>query len=227
MRKLLFTLILTSLSALLSAQSTDSAFVNIVLTDTDSIAEAGAQVKIYSKDKRFVLEGTTNDFGILKTQLPQEVQLSFDIYRFDTIFNFQQVIPKGDYGNYQIPFHLQISYVKNVVRTYNMPVFFESGSHEVNNESKLNIDKLLKELEKNSKMSVEVGAHTDNVESDKYNQDLSQRRASAIRNYLVSKGIAGNRILAKGYGETKPVGDNNTELGKAQNRRVEITVISE
>ena len=76
-------------------------------------------------------------------------------------------------------------------------------------------------------MSVEVGAHTDNVGSDSYNQGLSQRRASSIRNYLISKGIDGDRILAKGYGETKPVGDNNTEIGKAQNRRVEITVISE
>jgi OOP family OmpA-OmpF porin len=54
---------------------------------------------------------------------------------------------------------------------------------------------------------------------------LSQRRAASIRTYLVSKGVDGNRIIAKGYGETVPIADNNTEEGKALNRRVEISVI--
>ena len=76
MKKILFTLLISGFG-LLQAQSNDSAYVNIILTDTDSIAEAGADIKIYSKDKSFTLEGTTNDIGVLKTQLPQGVPLYF------------------------------------------------------------------------------------------------------------------------------------------------------
>jgi OOP family OmpA-OmpF porin len=66
----------------------------------------------------------------------------------------------------------------------------------------------------------EVEGHTDSQGADAYNQALSQRRADAVRKYLVDKGVAGDRLQAKGYGESKPEGDNKTADGRAQNRRV-------
>jgi OOP family OmpA-OmpF porin len=65
-----------------------------------------------------------------------------------------------------------------------------------------------------------VEGHTDSVGNDDYNQKLSQRRADAVRKYLVDKGIAGARLTATGLGETQPVADNGTADGRAQNRRV-------
>jgi outer membrane protein OmpA-like peptidoglycan-associated protein len=64
--------------------------------------------------------------------------------------------------------------------------------------------------------------HTDSVGSDAYNLKLSKRRAEAVRDYLVSKGIAASRLTTEGYGESKPVASNDTAEGRAQNRRVEI-----
>jgi OOP family OmpA-OmpF porin len=71
-------------------------------------------------------------------------------------------------------------------------------------------------------VKVEIAGHTDAVASDEYNQDLSERRANAVRDFLISKGIAADRLTAKGYGESRPIADNNTEEGRAMNRRVEM-----
>jgi OmpA-OmpF porin, OOP family len=65
-----------------------------------------------------------------------------------------------------------------------------------------------------------IEGHTDSNGSAEYNQDLSERRAKAVREYLVSKGVAGSRLTAEGVGETRPIADNTNAEGRAQNRRV-------
>ncbi len=77
-------------------------------------------------------------------------------------------------------------------------------------------------LKERSDVKVEVAGHTDSRGSDEYNVNLSQRRAEAVRNYLISKGIAADRLTAKGYGESQPVADNATDEGRFKNRRVEL-----
>lgn len=224
MKKLIFVFIIGLISSTTFSQQT-MVKLKIILTDTDSIAEANTKTKIYTKDKSFNFEGTTDDLGFLKLKVPLGKELFLDFYKFDTIFDFSQTIPMGNYGEYEIPFHLQIALIKNVVKNYNLPVFFESGKYDVTENSKKAIDDLFQMLNTKSDLKIEIGAHTDNIGSDSYNQTLSQNRASSIRNYLVAKGINGDRIIAKGYGETKPIGDNNDETGRAMNRRVEISIL--
>ena len=72
------------------------------------------------------------------------------------------------------------------------------------------------------KLSIE--GHTDDVGADKYNQKLSEQRAGAVKTYLVEHGIDASRLVAKGWGEAKPIGDNKTEEGREQNRRVEFII---
>ncbi len=72
---------------------------------------------------------------------------------------------------------------------------------------------------------IEVVGHTDDVGDDAYNQDLSEQRATVVRNFLVSQGIDGSKVVAKGAGERKPIASNNTDEGRAENRRVEILVL--
>ncbi|MEO5707344.1 MAG: OmpA family protein [Alteraurantiacibacter sp.] len=71
---------------------------------------------------------------------------------------------------------------------------------------------------------IDVMGHTDSTGSDQYNLDLSRRRAEAVSNFLVSRGVARARLESVGYGEQYPVADNTTESGRAQNRRVEIRI---
>ncbi|MFA4875617.1 MAG: OmpA family protein [bacterium] len=81
-------------------------------------------------------------------------------------------------------------------------------------------------LQKNPQIRlVRVEGHTDWIGSDAYNQKLSEARANAVRNYLVQKGIEPDRLQAVGYGEQRPIADNNTVMGRARNRRTEFTVV--
>ncbi len=84
------------------------------------------------------------------------------------------------------------------------------------------IDKDVAELDKWGNVNIEVAGHTDSIGSDQYNMKLSRERAETVRDYLISKGIAADRLTAKGYGESQPVADNATPEGRLQNRRVEL-----
>jgi outer membrane protein OmpA-like peptidoglycan-associated protein len=90
-----------------------------------------------------------------------------------------------------------------------------------------NVDKLADFLQKHPNRSVLIEGHTDNVGSDQYNLDLSEKRANAVKNALVAIGVAEERITTKGYGEKYPVASNNTSDGRQQNRRVEVVILNE
>jgi OOP family OmpA-OmpF porin len=72
---------------------------------------------------------------------------------------------------------------------------------------------------------VRVGGHTDSTSTPDHNLKLSDERAASVKQYLVDKGIAADRLSSKGYGQTRPIGDNKTEEGRAQNRRVEVHIL--
>ena len=87
------------------------------------------------------------------------------------------------------------------------------------------LDSAAATLERNPTITVEVAGHTDSDGAAEYNESLSQRRAETVRDYLISKGVAANRMTARGYGEREPIADNSTAAGKAQNRRVVLRII--
>jgi OOP family OmpA-OmpF porin len=105
-------------------------------------------------------------------------------------------------------------------------VHYANDRYELLEPSKRDIDTtLLLFLNENPDIIVEVSSHTDNNASDSYNNTLSQKRAEGVVKYLISKGIQPERLQNHGYGETKPVGDNNTDEGRAMNRRTEFKVL--
>jgi outer membrane protein OmpA-like peptidoglycan-associated protein len=87
------------------------------------------------------------------------------------------------------------------------------------------LDSIASTLGEYDQTMVEVAGHTDDVGNDEYNQILSERRASAVAVYLQSRGVMPERILIVGAGETHPIANNQTEAGRAENRRVEITIV--
>jgi len=104
-------------------------------------------------------------------------------------------------------------------------VTFATGKSELLPASFKILESTVKGLQKYDTVRVEISGHTDNVGGLEYNDKLSQARADAVRNYMIKKGIAENRITAVGYGYSRPRASNNTESGKAQNRRIEIGII--
>lgn len=87
------------------------------------------------------------------------------------------------------------------------------------------LDNVANTLQEYNQTIIEVAGHTDSVGTDSYNQALSERRANAVGNYLMSRGIMRDRFIIVGAGESRPIASNDTESGRAQNRRVEITLV--
>ena len=103
-------------------------------------------------------------------------------------------------------------------------IYYESSSADLTAESKKVLDEFTEFLLENPNIKVKIQGHTDDVGSDAFNLTLSENRAHSVYNYLVSKGISSSRLSYKGYGETQPVDTNDTEAGRAMNRRTEFLV---
>ncbi|MEO1575619.1 MAG: OmpA family protein [Pseudomonadota bacterium] len=105
-------------------------------------------------------------------------------------------------------------------------VTFETNSATLTSTSLGVLNDAAATLKRNSDLSVEAQGHTDSSGADSYNLALSQRRAEAVRDYLVREGVAADKLTAKGYGETQPVADNSTAAGRAENRRVVLKILN-
>lgn len=109
--------------------------------------------------------------------------------------------------------------------TYAADAFFDFDKAVLKPEAQAKLDDLVGKTKGiNLEVIIAVG-HTDSIGTEEYNQKLSERRAEAVKNYLVSKGIEKNRVYTEGKGEKQPVADNRTAEGRAKNRRVEIEVV--
>ncbi len=106
-------------------------------------------------------------------------------------------------------------------------IFFETKKFQLDPKSQAELDKIVQLLNDNPTLKIEISGYTDNVGKPSDNLSLSNNRAKSVVSYLIGKNIASQRLVAKGYGETKPVADNTTDEGRAKNRRTELKVIGQ
>jgi outer membrane protein OmpA-like peptidoglycan-associated protein len=103
-------------------------------------------------------------------------------------------------------------------------LYFQADSSTINKNSETVLYKLLKFMNNNATISIEIGGHTNSLPVTEYCDKLSNDRAKNVADFLVRNGISRSRITYKGYGKRNPIADNNTELGKQKNQRVEIKI---
>lgn len=113
---------------------------------------------------------------------------------------------------------------EGIVVEFNEKILFGFDRSDLSASAEKNLNNLADVLKENPDTNIEIQGHTDSKGSDSYNEGLSQRRASAVSNYLKTRGVGGGRITTKGYGESAPVASNDTEEGRAQNRRVNFLI---
>ncbi len=202
------------------------AVYNFTVTDPDDVPEADAVIKLTHKNS--TIKGTTDINGKFSALLDKGKPYKVSVVKFNKTFPFKDInIPIDDEyviidKKYRIK--LKISYLE--IYTFNN-VYFKFNKHILRPTSFKELNKLVKQMRDNTKMTIEIAGHTDNVGDDKHNMQLSQQRVNSVKNYLVKKGISKHRIIAKGYGETNPVTTNKTEVGRKRNRRVEARIITE
>ncbi len=104
-------------------------------------------------------------------------------------------------------------------------VFFDTDKYELKPESEVELLKLISFLQNNPKIKIEIGGHTDNIGSEEYNLNLSETRAKAVYEFLIKNGIEKSRLTFQAYGFSKPIDNNETPEGRANNRRTEFKVL--
>ncbi len=113
-----------------------------------------------------------------------------------------------------------------LVVTFQNPILFETDSSVLKPEARTLLDDVANVLQKYPETNVLVKGHTDDTGSESHNQQLSERRSQAVKNYLVTRGVTVARLQALGFGESMPVASNTSASGRAQNRRVEMQIMA-
>jgi cytochrome c oxidase subunit 2 len=104
-------------------------------------------------------------------------------------------------------------------------VNYQTGSAMLTDDSRYELDNVIRILSDNPELRIELSGHTDNTGNASDNLRLSQNRAESVRSYLVTNGVDESRLSARGYGQTNPIDTNDTPEGRAQNRRTEIKIL--
>ncbi|OQP63500.1 flagellar motor protein MotB [Niastella vici] len=169
----------------------------------------------------------TDATGNYLVTLPVGKDYAFNVKRkgylfFSDNFPLSQKAPDSTY-NIDIPLQPIEANASVVLKN----IFFDLGKFDLRPESTIELDNIFQLLKENPTLKIQISGHTDNIGKAADNLTLSNNRAQAVVKYLVSKGIEAPRLSFKGYGATQPVADNNTEAGRAQNRRTELQVISQ
>ncbi len=165
--------------------------------------------------------------GEFMVSLPTDRNYALNVSRDGYLFYSENFELKGDHSQlkpYVKDILLQPIESGSIVVLKN--IFFDFDKSDLKPESQVELNRLVDLLKRNARMKIEIGGHTDNKGTPVYNQVLSENRAKSVYEYLVNKGIDKSRLSYKGYGLTQPMATNDTEEGRATNRRTEFKVVS-
>ena len=168
----------------------------------------------------------TDETGTYLVTLPVGKDYAFNVNRRGYLFyseNFplSKNVPDSTY-NIDIPLEPLQTNATVILKN----IFFDVNRYELKPESSTELDNIVELLKENPSLKIQINGHTDNVGKPADNLKLSNNRANAVIQYLVAKGIDGKRLSSKGWGETQPLADNESEQGRAQNRRTEMKVVN-
>jgi outer membrane protein OmpA-like peptidoglycan-associated protein len=176
--------------------------------------------------KRSISRVQTDETGNYLITLPVGKDYAFNVTRRGYLFysdnySLKDKAPDSTY-NKNIPLQPIEANASIVLKN----IFFDFSKYDLKPESQVELDRVVQLMQDNPTVKIQIEGHTDNVGTAADNMKLSTNRAKAVVNYLVSKNISITRLTAKGFGATKPIADNKTEEGRAQNRRTELKVVS-
>jgi OmpA-OmpF porin, OOP family len=195
------------------------ALINVIVVDKSQKFLEGEKVTFVSQTTKKSYSGVTKADGKFDVLVPegQSYNVLFSAFGENKDYNVLKV-PAME-GTVTFEYKLIITPPK----MYTLDnVFFDTGKSTLKTESFKELNELAEYMLLKKSLKVEIAGHTDNVGNKDANQKLSEDRANSVKVYLVKKGIEAARIVAKGYGDTQPVSDNDSEAGKQKNRRTEV-----
>jgi peptidoglycan-associated lipoprotein len=173
----------------------------VVKDEKNSQPIAESTVKCIGSDG-ITADTKTDNSGIFKFTLKPNTDYVFIAMHEGYLNNKQRETTKGEIKSKDYKPEILLTSTKKVIEIPN--IFWDFGSSNLRPESMVSLDKLIEILNDNPNVTIELGSHTDYIGNDATNMELSQKRAQSVVNYLIEKGIADDRLTAKGYGESKP-----------------------
>jgi hypothetical protein len=173
-----------------------------------------------------VVTNSTDGNGNFLVCLPSGFNYGLNVSRKGYLFYSENFMFEGQHTVME-PFlkKIKLSQLKVGEKMLLANVFYEVDSWKIKKESIAELNKLSDLLKENKDLKIEIGGYTDATGSDEYNLSLSEKRALSVVDFLVSNGIASDRLRYKGFGNASPVGDNVTSEGRKLNRRTEVQII--
>jgi outer membrane protein OmpA-like peptidoglycan-associated protein/tetratricopeptide (TPR) repeat protein len=198
------------------------------VTDAISGEPIKADIEIVDNEKNEVvtLTNSNSSTGKYMLSLPSGKNYGISVKAEGYLFHSENFNIPATTGYQEVIKDVVLSKVGVGTKIVLKNIFFDYNKSTLRSESYPELERLRKLLDSYSGMRIEIGGHTDNRGSLKYNTDLSQARAKAVVDYLVSAGIDRSRLEFKGYAYLQPIATNDTDDGRQQNRRVEFKVLS-
>ncbi|WP_028979701.1 OmpA family protein [Sporocytophaga myxococcoides] len=163
--------------------------------------------------------------GKYMVALPSGKNYGITIEKKGKLFYSENVFLSEKDGYKELKNDVQLQSAKSGATVVLKNIFFDSGKSDLRPESTIELQKLVKLLQENPAIKIEISGHTDNTGNADANLALSKTRAQKVSEYLFSSGVSNNRLIYKGYGSTKPIADNSTEEGRQKNRRTEFKIL--
>lgn len=197
---------------------------NVVDKNTGKPVAALVKLLGLSKDKPVETELKADNMGSFTVMLPVGGDFAFNVSEEGYLFYSENFKVEASEDNAPVFRTIELSPVEigSITHLYN--IFFETNAYAILPASEPELITLVKFLEQNPNLKIEIQGHTDNVGAEKYNLDLSAKRASSVADYLINKGIDKVRLTTEGYGFSVPIASNETAEGRAQNRRTTILI---
>jgi outer membrane protein OmpA-like peptidoglycan-associated protein len=199
-----------------------------VVTDELSGAFVEASIEIVDNEKNKVINSITSNkaTGKYLVSLPSGKNYGIVVKAKGYLFHSENVNIPFSAGYQEIIRDIKLKKIEIGKSIVLNNIFYDFDKATLRPESMSELERLTVLIKENPSLKIEISSHTDNKGSDEYNQKLSQERAQSVVDFLIGKGIPAERLVAKGYGESMLVSENETEEGRQLNRRTEFKILS-
>jgi outer membrane protein OmpA-like peptidoglycan-associated protein len=196
------------------------------IVDAETLKPMQAQIDVFSiKSNETVFRSVSDkkDGGFVAC-VPEDEDFGVHVSKKGYLF-YSDYFSAQDSFQFDIKSGISLDKIEVGKKIILKNIFFDFDEYTLKKESYLELGRLVTFLKQNPRVRIQLAGHTDIKGTREYNQSLSENRAKAAYNYLISKGIAKSRLEYKGYGKDVPIADNSTDAGRALNRRTEIVII--